>query len=60
MMGRGECGLGIRHILAFLQISREEETFIPLSTEVRSPTVGKTHPVFHSMTLFAPFHWRRD
>lgn len=41
----------IRHFLAFLHVSREEGTFIPLSTEVRRPTLGRTYPASHSMTL---------
>ena len=57
MMGSGS---GNRHSPAFLHVSREEGTLIPLITEVRSPTVGRRHPAFHSVTLFAPFHRRRD
>lgn len=41
----------IRHLLAFLHVSREEGNFIPLSTEVRRPTWGRTHPASDSMTL---------
>lgn len=41
----------IIHFLAFLHVSREEGTFIPLSTEVRRPTRGGTYPASHSMTL---------
>lgn len=57
MMGSGS---GNRHSSAFLHVSREEGTFIPLVTEVRSPTGGRRHPAFHSVTLFAPFHRRSD
>lgn len=50
----------LRDPLAFIHASRDKGTSIPLSTEVRSPTLGKTHPAFHSVTLFAPFHWRTN
>lgn len=46
--------IGNRHSSAF-HVSREKGTFIPTVTEVRSPTVGRRHPAFHSVTLFATF-----
>lgn len=59
MMGSGGRG-GNKTYSSFLHVSREEGTFIPLSTEVRNPTVGRTHPAFNFVTLFAPFHKRRS